>query len=633
MALGSHRERLEVIIALRFRPVQNGQNFHPTPSSIFSDGQPGTEDSGGNWPYAHSAATIGALGKNSVADDQRAGPFVEASMKYIAVLLLIFTASSSSAETCKYGLGTTYGTETCSSRETEALLRVLAAKTICMSGNTSLHWNKNSKEPSWAWAAINSGESTAVKDFALRSCGHADLVVKYEYDDASETVTINVTDAESSATVFEENRRVSDLDSDSVRMANHWREMVFDARSAARAAKAAVDEAEHERERQAKMEQDAVLCQGEFSSLKQNIIDYLEVQHASLPQTVLGRIEAHNERCPNKINSEIVLEEEKADAEAKLAQQEAEKEKALQERRTAELAKAKVDALAAWRQQIASAPFVPPVEGWMDATALPNTSSYIILPGSGLTSNCHFTTDNSKPALDCLGSPGRNDYFSVQSNGRWYLLKSKWTASGDYAGTVKDNGSTICLRKAGCYRVLAEARPDPTELPDKIDVPSPGILTSVYSNDAFSFSYPQNWRADEIKNKENTLVQVNVAPPEGHLASWVTHGFFVGRVTKMPSGFPPTLDGAFDQFTKFEKQRGLAITDAKSVAPVGDSLGRIVTYTSPSVLNAGEVGWIALVKDKNDGYYWIVMFYPQNDDSQLYAKTFDNVLRSFKFKK
>jgi hypothetical protein len=101
----------------------------------------------------------------------------------------------------------------------------------------------------------------------------------------------------------------------------------------------------------------------------------------------------------------------------------------------------------------------------------------------------------------------------------------------------------------------------------------------------------------------------------------------------MPSGFPPTLDGAFDQFTKFEKQRGLAITDAKSVAPVGDSLGRIVTYTSPSVLNAGEVGWIALVKDKNDGYYWIVMFYPQNDDSQLYAKTFDNVLRSFKFKK
>lgn len=417
-------------------------------------------------------------------------------------------------------------------------------------------------------------------------------------------------------------------------MASHWHEMVGDARAAARSAKVAVEAVEREQERQARLEEEARHCQAEFDALKENIIAYLEVQHVALPQTVLNQIAAHNNSCSMQITPEMVEQQEKAEADAKLAQEEAAREGALQEKRAALLEKEKADAFASWKQQLASMPFQPPVEGWTYAAGLGNALYYIILPDAGLAStNCHFSMDGSRPALDCLGGTGRNDYFSVQNNNRWYLLKSKWTGSGEYAGTVKDGGSTLCLRKAGCYRVLAEVRQEPTELPDKFQVPKPGNLTLTYNNDDFSFSYPQNWRTEERKNKDDKLGQVGVAAPEAHLASWVTHGFFVGHVIKMPSMFPETLDGAYDQFVSIQRQRGLVINDAKVAVTVGDSQGKIATYTSPSVLSAGESGWIAVVKDKSDGYYWLMMFYPSNDDSHVYGQTFGEILTSFKFKK
>lgn len=254
-------------------------------------------------------------------------------MKPFVTSLIVLIASMAHADTCKYGLGYTYGTESCSSREAEALGRVAAAKTVCISANSEVQWNKNSKEPTWAWAAIHAGEFAAVKGFTLEACEHADLVVKYVYDDMSETVKFNVTEAESSATVFEETRSVSDLHSDAVRMANHWHEMVVDARAAARTAKAAAEEAERQREQQARLEEKSRQCQAQFDSLKQNIISYIEVQHAPLPQIVLSQIAAHNDSCTNQISPEMVQQQEKAEADAKLAQEEAAKEKALKEKR------------------------------------------------------------------------------------------------------------------------------------------------------------------------------------------------------------------------------------------------------------------------------------------------------------
>jgi len=151
-----------------------------------------------------------------------------------------------------------------------------------------------------------------------------------------------------------------------------------------------------------------------------------------------------------------------------------------------------------------------------------------------------------------------------------------------------------------------------------------------------SFNYPQNWQAEERKNKDNMITSVNVAAPEAHLGPWVTHGFFVGHVAKMSPKLPQTLDGAYDQFSTFQRQRGLVISDTVSKTasvPVGDSQGHIAAYTSPSPFTAGESGWMAVVKDKSDGYYWLLMFYPSNDDSSLYSATFSAVLKSFKFKK
>ena len=131
--------------------------------------------------------------------------------------------------------------------------------------------------------------------------------------------------------------------------------------------------------------------------------------------------------------------------------------------------------------------------------------------------------------------------------------------------------------------MLAEVRPQPTELPDKLEVPTPGDLTLTYGNDDFSFSYPRNWQTEEKKNKDNVLLSVNVAPTEAHLASWTTHGLFAGHVITMSSKFPQTLDGAYDQFTGVQRQRGLTVTDAKTVVSVGDGHGKIAGYVPPQL--------------------------------------------------
>lgn len=511
--------------------------------------------------------------------------------------------------------------------EATALVRVAAAKSACMSGNSTVSWNKNDKEPSWAWAAIDAGAREAVKDYITSPCESADLVVKYIYNDDLGTVTMTVTDAQSGALVFAETRTVSDLASDVTRMADHWRDMVAEAREAVRAAQLAAAEAERQREEQAKRENHERVCQSEFDSLRQSIAPYAENQSATLPTALANQMTAHNSNCGNFISLGTVKEMEQRDAEAKRIQEEEE----LEQKRAAVLEKEKADALVAWQRLLASAPFVPPTEGWAEALDLPSIPYYIILSHNTDNASCHFATDNnSRPVLDCLGTEGRNDFFSVKSGARWYLLKSKWQAKGEYAATVKDDGRKMCLRKAGCYTVLAEVRPFPQTLPDLLPVPRPGTLTMKYTSDDFSFAYPQNWQTQDIRNKDHSLSELTVAPPEGHLGSWVTHGFFVGHVKGQSPGSIQAQSGAWNQFSSLAKQRGFAVGDAKD-APVGDRNGVIATYTQPSVFNAPENGWLVVVKDRSEGYYWIVFFYPSNDDHQLYTQTFDAILKSFRF--
>lgn len=548
-------------------------------------------------------------------------------MNRATVLLFCLVANLLYADTCKYGLGQTFGSDTCSTREAEALVRVGSAKTICLSENTTVQWNKNSKEPTWAWEALRAGEETAIRDFSPATCEHADLVVRYVYDDSDESIKITVTHADSGAIVFQETRAVSDLSSDATRMATHFHDMVMDARAVLRSAQDAADEDARQRARQAAL----TLCDAEFETLKGNITYYLD-QHVSLPQSVTDRMASHNKRCSNSISTDAVEAQNKADAEAKRAQDAADQETLREQARTARMDKLKADALIAWKQRLASAPFDPPTDGWVNVVDLPNVSYYIILPGKESGSSCHLEVDGSRQVLNCLGETGRNYYASVQSNGHWYLLKAKWRVNGEYAGSVKDGGNTLCIRTVGCSRVLAELREDASELPETFSVSRPGDLTLKYSNDFVAFSYPANWQTEEVKGKDKVITQVSVAPTDAHLGSWLTHGFNVGHIGQM-SGGPDTLDGAFDQFTTLEKQNaGVSISQTENGVPVGDSVGKVAQYTSPSVLRTGESGWIAIVKDRGNGYYWIMMYYPSNDGRILYATTFGEIMKSFRFK-
>src|SRR5205823_5991081 len=97
------------------------------------------------------------------------------------------------------------------------------------------------------------------------------------------------------------------------------------------------------------------------------------------------------------------------------------------------------------------------------------------------------------------------------------------------------------------------------------------------------------------------------------LGNWVTHGLFVGHVAKISPKFPPTLDGAYEEFREYQRLRGLTIYEPKT-QDIGNGHGKIATYRSSSVLQAGESGWVAVVKDHGEGYYYLSMFYPSNED-------------------
>jgi S1-C subfamily serine protease len=205
-------------------------------------------------------------------------------------------------------------------------------------------------------------------------------------------------------------------------------------------------------------------CDEEYDTLRRNIIAIVRVQHKNLPPAVLAQITEHNKKCTIAVVPDHILQQEKAHAAARATQaaQEAQEaqERALKAQHEAEIAEARADMLEQWKRKVASDPFVPPVEGWMHVGPQPNSSAYIILPGKRVISDCRFSYSKSSEVLDCLGATGQNEYFAVQSGHRWYLLKSKRSKTGgDYAGTVKDGGSTICFRNAGCYHVLAEFRP------------------------------------------------------------------------------------------------------------------------------------------------------------------------------
>jgi hypothetical protein len=172
-----------------------------------------------------------------VYNSLRRGRMKDLQLTSLNLLVVLTLLTPSFAETCPYGLGYySSSREACLALQKKALRRVASAKTICYSGNSQVQWSKNNKQPMGAFTTMRTGARIAMKGFTpLYACERADLVIRIDYNDISETVTLAVTDAESGDPVFREERSVSDLGSDVSRMASHFQAMLSDARAAAKA--------------------------------------------------------------------------------------------------------------------------------------------------------------------------------------------------------------------------------------------------------------------------------------------------------------------------------------------------------------------------------------------------------------
>src|SRR5579872_176217 len=552
----------------------------------------------------------------------------------LCILLFLFSALLSTQAGAQSNYGLSCSGTSCSQMDQKAEERMVNAQTICFSGESGFSYSKKDV-PSQAltqvyWADIHAAESIAESDFqALSDCSKADLIIRLSLDTLAETVSLTVTEADSGDAVFHEYRAVQDSRNDLIRVAKHFHAAVAAAKEAqlTRALKRQEKQRAEEESRRAEAYQRAHPCENDLTTLRQRIA--LRSEDPSLLQGLISDIYAHNSKCPEDPVNEAVTQQIQKDAAA--AQDKAAKAaegKAQQERNTERLKKVKEEALFAWTQRIVTEPFLSPVEGWVNTTNLPS-KFYLVIPGRGFTSNCHVSLENKKSVLDCLGEEGRNYYVAVRNNSRIYLIKAKQLGNSEYAGTSKDGGKTLCLRKAGCFRVLAEVREAPTQLPATVAIAKPDALNGRYSGKDFSFSYPQNWKIEEKKAKDNTTIAyVAVAPEEAHLGSWVTHGFFVGHSIQY-TGFPQTLDGAYDFFAAVQRLRGLAVAPEAKSRLLGDAQSKIGTYTSPSVLASGETGWLLVVKDTAGGYYWVTMFAPTGEEGL--NQTFNDVLKTMKF--
>lgn len=167
---------------------------------------------------------------------------------------------------------------------------------------------------------------------------------------------------------------------------------------------------------------------------------------------------------------------------------------------------------------------------------------------------------------------------------------------------------------------------------DTLQVSPPGKPTEIYINAGFSFRYPENWRVEE--NKKDKQWSATIAPPEAHLGTWVTHGLFVGHVVPISSTSPATLEGAFEQSKANFQKGGLNFLDSsKTEISVGGRQGLTISYTESSPLSVGEIGHLIVVRDDGDGYYYFLMFCPNDEQTYIYGPVFNKLLETVKFEK
>src|SRR5262249_44719308 len=154
------------------------------------------------------------------------------------LLLCLFLAIASALGQSRYGL-TCYG-DTCAVVDERAERRIVSARTLCGSGDTSILYPKkarpSSDEFAVYWRDIRAAERIAKSSYReVSDCSQADLILKITLDTLNDSVSLQVTDADSGDSVFSEIRAIQDKRSDLVHAAQHFRDAVKSARSAAQA--------------------------------------------------------------------------------------------------------------------------------------------------------------------------------------------------------------------------------------------------------------------------------------------------------------------------------------------------------------------------------------------------------------
>jgi hypothetical protein len=162
-------------------------------------------------------------------------------MKHIAVILVLLVGMHAAAQ-CKWGLSPDYkaaglmnngdasnNEAACRAAEETAASRMVRAKTICYSGDSTVLWSKTDKrfDPSLSLRQMRVAENVATGYTRIYACERADLVTKILVDHTdlrSGTVSVEVTDADSGEVVYKEDRNIADEANDLYRLIRHFRE-------------------------------------------------------------------------------------------------------------------------------------------------------------------------------------------------------------------------------------------------------------------------------------------------------------------------------------------------------------------------------------------------------------------------
>jgi hypothetical protein len=94
------------------------------------------------------------------------------------------------------------------------------------------------------------------------------------------------------------------------------------------------------------------------------------------------------------------------------------------------------------------------------------------------------------------------------------------------------------------------------------------------------------------------------------------------------------LENAFEQSKEHFQQGGLTFVDSsKAETSVGGRQALTIFYTESSPLSVGEMGRLIVVRDDRDGYYYFLMFCPNDDQTYTYSPVFNGILETVRFEK